>query len=112
MTIVPFEGEAGKDSGVVVVHRLGPAEVMAFGPAGTLDLLGSTEDRVDRPFVDAIRIAVASAPQLQGAVDMFTGRVLRLTAEGAHLLRANESMSTTVITGVVRSPRPAGSPGT
>lgn len=77
---------------------------MAFGAPETLDLFGRAKDQVDRPFVDAIRAAVAAAPQLQGAVDGLTGRVLRLTAEGTRLLRDHESMRGTVITGVVRSP--------
>lgn len=104
MSIVPFEGDSSNASGAVVLHRLGPTEVMAFGAPGTLDLLGQTRDRVDRPFVDAVRTAIAAAPQLQGAVDGLTGRVVRLTAEGARLLRDNESMRTTVLTGVVRNP--------
>lgn len=104
MSIVPFEGKPPEFSRVLVLHRLGPTEVLAFGAAGTLDLLGQTKDQIDRPFVDAMRTAIAAAPQLQGAVDSFTGRVVRLTAEGARLLRDNESMRTTVLTGVVRNP--------
>lgn len=92
MSLVPFEGEAAEVSGAIVLHRLGRTEVMAFGAAGTLDLLGQTKDQVDRPFVDAIR------------TDGLTGRVIRLTAEGARLLRDNESMRTAVLTGVVRNP--------
>lgn len=93
-----FEGEA------VVLHRISPTEVIGFGRPEELDLLGSTKGEVDRPFVDALRTAVAAAPQLQGILNGLTGRVLRLTAEGARLLRDNESMRTTVVTGVVRSP--------
>lgn len=104
MSIVPFERDSSNASGAVVLHRLGPTEVMAFGAPGTLDLLGQTRDRVDRPFVDAVRTAIAAAPRLQGAVDGLTGRVVRLTAEGARLLRDNESMRTTLLTGVVRNP--------
>lgn len=92
------------EGGTVVVHTISPTEVIAFGGPQELDLLGSTKGDVDRPFVDAMRTAIATAPQLQGAVDGLTGRVVRLTAEGARLLRDNESMRTTVITGVVRSP--------
>lgn len=65
MSIVPFEGEAAKVSGAIVLHRLGPTEVLAFGAAGTLDLLGQTKDQVDRPFVDALRTAIDAAPQFQ-----------------------------------------------
>lgn len=104
LTVVPFEGDTSDDSGVVVLHRLGQTEVLAFGKLDTLDLLGEPKDKVDRPFVDAVRTAIAAAPQLQSAVDGFTGRVVRLTAEGARLLRDNESMKTTVLTGVVRHP--------
>ncbi len=92
------------DGGSVVLHRVSPTEVVAFGPTAELDLLGTTKVAVDRPFVDAMRTAIAAAPQLQAAVDGFTGRVVRLTAEGARLLRDNESMRTTVLTGVVRNP--------
>lgn len=91
-------------TGVLVVHRISPTEVVAFGHADELDLLGPTKAHVERPFVDAVRTAMAAAPQLQGAIDGLTGRVVRLTAEGARLLRDNESMRTTVLTGVVRSP--------
>lgn len=86
------------------MHAISATEIVAFGRPQELDLLGSTVTQVDRPFVDAVLTAVAAAPQLQGAVDGLTGRVVRLTAEGAQLLRGNESMSTRVLTGVVRSP--------
>ena len=88
----------------VVIRRISPAEIVAFGDPEELDLLGTTEAEVERPFIDAMRTAAAAAPQLQGAIDGLTGRVIRLTAEGARLLRDNESMRTTVLTGVVRSP--------
>lgn len=91
-------------AGGLVVHRISSTEVVAFGRSDELDLLGTTKADVDRPFIDAMRTAMAAAPQLQGAIDGLTGRVLRLTAEGARLLRDNESMRTTVLTGVVRSP--------
>lgn len=104
LSLLPFEDEPAEDSGTVVLHRLGPTEALAFGPAGALDLLGQTRGEVDRPFVDAMRTAIAVAPQLQGAVDGLTGRLVRLTAEAALLLRDNESMRTTVLTGVVRNP--------
>ncbi len=92
------------DAGALVLCPLSATEVIAFGRPSELDLLGSTKTEIDRPFVDAMRTAVAAAPQLQGAIDGLTGRVVRLTAEGARLLRDNESMRTTVLTGVVRSP--------
>lgn len=79
-------------------------KTVAFGRSDEFDLLGTTKAYVDRPFIDAMRTAMAAAPQLQGAIDGLTGRVVRLTAEGARLLRDNESMRTTVLTGVVRSP--------
>jgi len=41
---------------------------------------------------------------LQNALDGLAGRALRLTADGARLLRGNESMRTTVLTGGVRTP--------
>lgn len=104
LSLLPFDQPFPESTGTVVLHQLGPREVMAFGADGTLDLLGHTKERVDRPFVDAMRTAIAAAPQLQGAVDTITGRVIRLTAEGARLLRDNESMRTTVLTGVVRNP--------
>lgn len=103
VSLVPFDEGAAAEEGTVVLHRLGPTEVMAFGPAWTLDVLGQTEAEADRPFVDAMRTAIAAAPQIQGAVDGLTGRVVRLTAEGARLLSDNESMRTTVLTGVVRN---------
>lgn len=90
--------------GALVLCPISVTETIAFGRPTELDLLGSTKTEIDRPFVDAMRTAVAAAPQLQGAIDGFTGRVVRLTAEGARLLRDNESMRTTVLTGVVRSP--------
>lgn len=96
---------AAEGSGsTLVIHRVSPTEVIAFGRSEELDLLGAEKSGVDRPFVSAIRTAMAAAPQLQGAVDGLTGRVVRLTAEGSRLLRDNESMRTTVLTGVVRNP--------
>lgn len=96
-------GSDGASTGGLVVHRISSTEVVAFGRSDELDLLGTTKADVDRPFIDAMRMAMAVAPQLQGAIDGLTGRVVRLTAEGARLLRDNESMRTTVLTGVVRS---------
>lgn len=61
----------------IVLHRISESEVVAFGQSDELDLLGTTKVTVDRPFVDAMRTAVAAAPQLQGAIDAFTGRVVR-----------------------------------
>jgi len=74
----------------IALHRISQTEVVAFGRSRELDCSGTTNAELERLFGDARRTAVASAPHHQGAIDGFTGRVVRLTAEGAPLLAAGK----------------------
>ena len=61
------------DAGALVLCPVSATEVIAFGRPTELDLLGSSKSEIDRPFVDAMRTAVAAAPHTASVWPEFGG---------------------------------------
>ena len=87
---VSGNGHSQPEQGFIFVRPLSDREVIVFGDAADLDLLGDAVEEVKGPLLDAARHTVASISELQPAADELSGRVVRLTEESARLLRNHQ----------------------
>lgn len=74
---------------LVVLHPVGPDEVVAFGPPELVRSLGEVGDDAPMAFVAAAQKLAAATPELQGAARAVSGRWVKLSKESAAALRTH-----------------------